>query len=74
MLFPALLFAAASLANGPTIHSPEEWSEDLAHLVEEVRGKHPVPYLFGANENEFLDAVDDLAERIPTLSDGRIVK
>jgi hypothetical protein len=73
MILSTLALLTAVQAGGPTVHTPAEWREDLAHLVGQVRTKHPLPYRYGASEQEFSRAVDDLAAKLEHYSDGRIV-
>ena len=50
----------------------EEWREDVFFLAERMVALHPNLF-YSVSRDEFEDAVNDLANRIPELSDNQIV-
>lgn len=68
-----LVFALLGLPSGPTLHTVEEWRADLAHIVQQVKSRHPMPFHFGASKDEFDREVESLNGRIPALTDARII-
>ncbi len=52
------------------VASQFEWRKDLQYLAEELPKVHPDPWA-RISEDEFRAAVDELSERMPTMSEGQ---
>lgn len=73
LLWIPLLFAnvACGQTSIPTL-AAGQWRQDLGYFVHEITTKHPDPYHF-TSKAKFDQAVSDLRERIPSMSNYEII-
>ena len=70
--FSPPLAGRSSSAHSETVLTVEDWREDLFFLAERMIARHP-DLFFSVPREEFEAAVNDLAVRIPELSDNQII-